>query len=126
MNERIKNIRKELGLSQKSFGERIGLTRDNIANIEGNRAEIKDVVIKAICKEFDINETWLRTGDGDKYKQPTDEISDIVAEIIHDDSPVRNSIFKIMKAYMQLDDASKEVINKFIEELNSNDKKEGR
>ena len=126
MNERIKKLRKELGLSQKGFGERIGLTRDNIANIEGNRAEIKDVVIKAICKEFDINETWLRTGEGDTYKQPTDEISDIVAEIIHDDSPVRGSILKIMKAYMQLDDASKEVINKFVEELHNNDKKEGR
>lgn len=126
MNERIKKLRKELGLSQKSFGERIGLTRDNIANIEGNRAEIKDVVIKAICKEFNVSETWLRTGEGDVHKQPTDDLSEVIAEIVNDDSPVRDSILKIMKAYMKLDDASKEVINKFVEELHSNDKKEGR
>lgn len=64
MNSRIQDIRTELGLSQTSFGEKIGLSRDNIANIEGGRVVIKDVVIKSICREFNINENWLRTGEG--------------------------------------------------------------
>lgn len=67
MNNRIQQIRKSLGLNQSDFGSRIGLSRDSIANIEGGRIEIKDVVIKLICKEFNINEEWLRTGNGEPY-----------------------------------------------------------
>lgn len=71
MHSRIHDIRKSLGLSQSDFGARIGLSRDSIANIEGNRTEIKDVVIKLICREFNIDEEWLRTGEGEMYSPQT-------------------------------------------------------
>lgn len=65
--ERIKMIRKENGLTQAEFGKMIGLSRDNVANIEGNRMAIKEIHIMSICDKFKVNEDWLRTGTGVPY-----------------------------------------------------------
>ena len=65
MNERLKAIRKSLSLSQESFGKKLGVTGTAISRIEiGNRAVTEQMVL-AICREFNINEEWLRTGFGD-------------------------------------------------------------
>ena len=68
MFERIRKLRKEyLHLSQEEFGKRLGVSRSVIANIELNmlaRPEQKEPLIKLICKEFNVNEDWLRTGAG--------------------------------------------------------------
>lgn len=68
MFERIRKLRKEqLHLSQEEFGKCLGVSRSVIANIELNtlaRPEQKEPLIKLICKEFNVNEDWLRTGAG--------------------------------------------------------------
>lgn len=64
MNERIKLIRKNSGLSQESFGERIKVTRGSISKIESGINNPSDQTIKLICSEFCVNEDWLRTGAG--------------------------------------------------------------
>lgn len=66
MNERIKELRNALGLTQKEFGDRIGIKRNTIATYEAGRNEPISSVISLICKEFDVNEHWLRTGAGGK------------------------------------------------------------
>lgn len=91
MKDRIKQIREhaeEKKLTQSAFGERIGLTRDNVANIEGGRTEPTEIVIKSILREFNINETWLRTGEGQMKPPATrdDEIADIVKAAAKHDS----------------------------------------
>lgn len=67
MNERVKDVRKHFMLSQAEFGNRIGVSRDTVANIEGGRIDIKDLIVKAICREFSVSEEWLRTGTGDMF-----------------------------------------------------------
>lgn len=64
MNERIKELRKELGLSQESFGERLKITKASVSRIESGINNPSDQTIKLICSEFHVNENWLRTGDG--------------------------------------------------------------
>ena len=64
MNERIKELRNALGLTQKEFGDRIGIKRNTIATYEAGRNEPISSVISLICKEFGVNENWLRTGAG--------------------------------------------------------------
>lgn len=125
MNIRIKQIRKDSGLSQTDFGKRIGMTRDNIANIEGNRAEIKDVVIKAICREYNVNEEWLRTGKGEMYNLPTDDVADVVSELIEETNPLYDMVVSILKTYNSLDAKSKHVINEFVSEMYRNSKRDG-
>lgn len=74
MNERIRQLRKELKLTQTEFGNRLGIKQTTVAGYEtGGRVPI-DAVISLICREFNVNEEWLRTGKGgdeNKYIQTT-------------------------------------------------------
>lgn len=71
MKNRIKKIRKDAGLTQEKFAERLGLKRQTIATYETGRGEPMDTVIFSMCREFSINEDWLRTGIGEMKKSLT-------------------------------------------------------
>lgn len=62
MNERIKAVRLALGISQEEFGKRLGVTRGAITNIELNKVEPKPLFVDLICREFNVNEDWLKNG----------------------------------------------------------------
>lgn len=64
MNERIKALRKRLGLTQQAFADRLKISRGNIGAYEVRKNAPSDAVISLICKEFNVNEIWLRTGEG--------------------------------------------------------------
>ena len=64
MNERIKLIRKEAKLSQEDFGNRLSITKASISRLESGINNPSDQTISLICKEFNVNEDWLRTGAG--------------------------------------------------------------
>lgn len=67
LNDRIKKLRKELDLTQREFGERIGIKGNTIAQYELGRNEPIDAVISLICREFGVNENWLRDGTGEMF-----------------------------------------------------------
>lgn len=71
MNERLKKLRKSLDLTQQAFADRIGISRGNIAAYEVGKNAISDAVISLICREFDINEEWLRDGTGEMKRTLT-------------------------------------------------------
>lgn len=64
MNERIKALRKRLGLTQQAFADRLKIARGNIGAYEVGKNAPSDAVISLICKEFNVNEIWLQTGEG--------------------------------------------------------------
>ena len=64
MDKRLKLARKKLGLTQQEMADRLHIKRNTIANYEVGRNTPIDAVITLICKEFGINEVWLRTGEG--------------------------------------------------------------
>lgn len=67
MNERLKAARKALGLNQTAFGARIGVTNPAISKLEKGERNFTDQMVLAICREFSINEEWLRNGTGDMF-----------------------------------------------------------
>ena len=67
MGDRLRELRKVLGLSGEKFGERIGIGRSAVSNLEAGRNNLTEPMILAICREFDVNETWLRTGEGEMF-----------------------------------------------------------
>lgn len=67
--ERIKEVRKNAGLTQHQFAERIGAKQNTVAQYEIGRNAPIDPVITAICKEFGCNEVWLRTGEGEPFQE---------------------------------------------------------
>lgn len=67
MNQRVKEIRKANNLTMDKFGERLGVTKVAISRLESGERNITDQMVRSICREFDISESWLRTGEGEMY-----------------------------------------------------------
>lgn len=129
--ERIKELRKEhLKLSQAAFGERLGVNRDVINNIENNRLskpEQKLSLMKLICKEFQVNEDWLLNGNGEMFEElpEEDEEAAFVSSLLDaDNDPFYNIIQEIMRTFDELSPKSQEVIREFSAKLVENLQKE--
>ena len=67
MDERLKQLRKELGLTQQEFSDKIGIKRNTFAQYENGRNEPIDAVVRLICSTYNVNEEWLRTGSGTMF-----------------------------------------------------------
>ena len=80
MNERIKILRKMLDLTQQEFAERVGTKRNTIANYEIKRNEPSNSMIALICREFHVNEEWLRNGTGEIFQSKPSNALDALAE----------------------------------------------
>ncbi|WP_050638871.1 MULTISPECIES: helix-turn-helix domain-containing protein [Clostridia] len=115
MNERIKFIREHFELTQEEFGKRIGSARNTIANYENGNRNPSNSVLKSICREFGVNEDWLRTGEGEMFEQLTDQqkLMKYTAMILKgEDSVVVSAIQALIVTYEQLDPASKATLEK--------------
>lgn len=113
MNERLKAIRSQIKLNQEEFGKKLSLTKFAISNYENGKTNIPDRVVNDICREFDVNERWLRTGEGEMFEQLTDQqkIMKHTAMLLKDtDSIVAGAIKNFIITYEQLDDTSKKVL----------------
>ncbi|MBE6012119.1 MAG: helix-turn-helix transcriptional regulator [Lachnospiraceae bacterium] len=110
MHERLKLIRKKLGLTQEEFGNRIGVKRNTIATYEIGRNEPIDAIIFSICRIFSVNENWLRTGQGNMFiTKPNDIIDSLVQEY-----GFGNVEKAILTEYIALDDDGKKTLMNFI------------
>lgn len=123
MNTRLKEIRKSLGLSQEKFGEKIGLKKNSLSQLENGINTITDRIINDVCREFYINPEWLRYGTGDMHIQSNDKLSMYVSEITDGDD---DFIKDLIEVYMELDqtskDALKEIARKMAEKQNRNER----
>ena len=98
VNERIKKLRKSLGLTQQEFSDRIKVKRNTVATYEMGRSMPSDAAISLICREFNVNETWLRTGEGDMFKPVNrdQEIADFMADILKGEPDFRTKLISVM------------------------------
>lgn len=104
MNERLKELRKSLGLSQKAFGASINLSPDMISLLEIGKRRFTERVISDICREFSVNRKWLETGNGNMFVDVLSEID----EFNNADKDVQ----EMVRMYMQLDDITKAYFKK--------------
>lgn len=115
MNERIKKLRKELDLTQQKFADRLGVKRNTVGQWECGINAITDRVIYSICREFNVNEDWLRYGEGEIFEEMSeqDKIMKYTAMLLRDtDSAVASAIQSFIVTYEQLDDTSKSTLEK--------------
>lgn len=110
--ERIKTIRKHFGLTQTEFGDRIGATRSVITNLEYNKVDPTDLVIKVICREFNVDPVWLRTGQGEMFINDDDEILTTIDLLMTGENETAKTLFK---AFAKLDEAEWKVLGRLIE-----------
>ena len=88
MFTRLQILRKKLKLSQKDFGEKLGVSRDVVSNAELGRVDMKPIFVSHLCTTFNVNEAWLRTGEGEMFL-PEDRDNALMAwvgEVLADES----------------------------------------
>lgn len=115
INERFRQLRKSTGLSQEEFAQKARRTRSEIKNIEYDKTEPKDAVIKSVCDAHGVNEVWLRTGAGDMYTPRTreEELAAIFASVlISDDAKSR-----LIRAMARMPDEAFPAFARFLEGL---------
>ena len=101
---RIKAVREALDLSQREFGEKLGVSRDVISNIEYGRVQPKKLLLQHMCQQYKVNERWLETGEGEMFIEDV-ELEDKLQEAL--------SIFRSLRPEFQ--DYALEQIKKLAE-----------
>ena len=112
MNSRIKMIRTKNDMTQDEFGKRIGSARNTIANYENGNRVPSNAVITSICREFNVNETWLRTGEGEMFlpiERETD-IARLTMQLLTEESDSFKN--RLISALARLSEEEWEVIEK--------------
>lgn len=124
MNDRIKKLRKELGLTLDKFGEKLGVTKPTISRIENGVNNVTEQMIKSICREFNVNETWLRTGEGEMFvdMDTEDELMRWAGEVLSGSDTSFQKRF--VKMLMGLNPAQWKVLEEKILELYEEQDKE--
>ncbi len=123
MNERIKEVRKSLGLTLEKFGKSLGVTKVAISNIENGNRGVTEQMFLSVCRVYNVNEDWLRNGTGEMFNKPSDEVgyyAEFLLEQDNMDSGLRLLIIDMIKAYVDLDDISKEVFMRYVNNLKDN------
>ena len=113
MNERIKELRKALGLTLEEFGSRIGMGKSSVSKIEKGLNGTTDQTIRSICREFNVNETWLRTGDGDMFDQDQPSILSRLA----DEYKLTAREQSALSAFLELSDSDRAAIMRYVDKL---------
>ena len=116
LSKRLVKIRETLKISQDELGTKIGISRYSVSNYESGKRNITERVIKDICREFDVNEEWLRTGEGEMFVELPEgtELGKYIADVIGgEDDFIKNIII----SYMKLDEKNKKIIRDFVKSL---------
>lgn len=97
-NERVKEVRKALRLTQEKFGERIGVKKNTISQIESGINGVTDQLRLAVCREFNVNEDWLRTGEGSMFVEPDkdEEITRFMGDILSGHPDFRRRLISVL------------------------------
>ena len=117
MGERLKLLRKALGMNQTEFAAKLGLTRGAIGNIEIDRTPLKPLLIDLICSTFGANKEWLVSGTGQMLadRSRDDQIMDFVASAMSGESD--NFKRRLLSVLARLDEDHWELLEHYLKEL---------
>lgn len=121
-NERVKEIRKSLGLTLEKFGERIGVTRGSMSNIENGNRNLTEQMTKSICREFSVDYMWLTTGEGEMFIDSDDDFIERIDRIMVGEDEARKNLFKFMLELSDEDIAALDRLMKKAIEFTQNNK----
>ena len=116
MFERIKALRKALGLTQKEFGSQLGISRDVEANLENDRVEASKSLVKLICATFNVDYIWLTTGQGEMFHQSFDTIQDKVNDLLEGENETARAVFA---AFTEFSEQDWQTVQKFMDAYNA-------
>ena len=94
--ERIRELRKTLKMTMEQFGEKIGVTKSTISNIENGNRNATEHMVKSICREFNVDYIWLTTGDGEMFVDADDDFIERIDRIMVGEDDARKNLFKVL------------------------------
>lgn len=121
MKDRIKEVRKYAELSQTKFAEKIKISRSAMSKLESGENTPSEQTISLICKEFNVREEWLRTGNGEMYNEKDGTFTGLLAELEETDDEFIKSLITV---YMGLDEDSKQALRKIADGMAEKYKKQ--
>ena len=95
-NERVKEVRKTLGLTIEKFGDRLGIKKAAVSKIEKGENSLTDANIKAICREFSVDYMWLTTGEGEMFVETDDDFFERIDRIMAGENETRKNMIKML------------------------------
>ena len=121
LKERIKELRKTLDLTLEEFGNKIGVTKTTISRIENGVNSVTNQMLTSICREFNVNEEWLRTGEGEMFVPLTR--SEAIAEFAGSLMKEEDASFKkrLIEALAKLNEQEWEVLEGIARKLTDSD-----
>lgn len=124
MNERLRKLRKSLDMTQQNFGARISVKGNTVAQWESGRNEPSDSTIFLICREFNVNEDWLRTGNGEMFVKETsdEEFMKVAKAVASGNTETDKAIRKVLIDFYQMDDLGRQTLINFVRFLSENER----
>lgn len=123
MNGRIKLIRKTLGISQRDFGKKIGISDTAVSKLESGERNPSEQTLKSICREFNVDYFWLTEGaDVDMFMKLPNTLMGKLSERYN----LNKKSQMVLKTYLEAPDDEKEAIENFLTTLAENLQKEGK
>ena len=116
-NERVRVVRKSLGLTLEKFGERLGVTHVAITRIENGTNNLSQRMLLSICREYGVSESWLRTGEGEMFVPVTrnEKIASFIGDLLKDE---QDSFKKqLVEILAELDESEWEALAAIAEKL---------
>ena len=110
--ERIREVRKTLGLTLEKFGEKIGMKKNSVSQLENGKNSVTEQVIKAICHEYNVDYMWLTTGDGEMFIDTDDDFIERIDRIMAGEDDARKNLFKFM---LELSDDDIKALNNLMQ-----------
>lgn len=95
-NERVKEVRKTLGLTLEKFGDRLGIKKAAVSKIEKGENSLTGANIKAICREFSVDYMWLTTGEGEMFVETDDDFFERIDRIMAGENETRKNMIKML------------------------------
>lgn len=120
--ERIREVRNALGLTLEKFGDRLGVTKVAISNLEKGNRNLTEQMTKAICREFNVDYMWLTTGDGEMFIDTDDDFIERIDRIMAGEDEARKNLFKFMLELSDDDIAALDRLMKKAIEFTQNNK----
>jgi transcriptional regulator with XRE-family HTH domain len=112
INSRILHLRKHLKISQTEFANRLGVSQPSLSDIEkGKTVNIDERNIKLICREFNVNEHWLRTGEGQIFSQTSIDLFSVLGDKIYSLTEIEK---KAIIEFVKLPDEHRKIIMNFM------------
>lgn len=127
INTRLREVRRTLNMTQQAFADKLGVKRNTVGQWECGINALTDQTIFSICREFNVNEEWLRTGNGEMFVEetPDEEFMRMAKAVASGDTEADRMIRRTLMYFYEMDDLGRKTLLNFVKYISGNGKPSG-